>query len=1267
MDRTRWKSLKDAFATAVADAAAGHAINVIEACGGDRDLAAEVQRLVDEHLRLTRAGAPPPPVLIERDTLVAGRFRIADCIGSGRFGDVYRVVDAATGAELALKILRAADPVAIQYFKSEVRLLTDVNHPNIVGSYELIADDGRWMYSMELIDGIDLRRYLSALPIDRRLIGVRSCVRQIAEGVAALHGHGVLHRDLKPSNVLVTRDGRVVLVDFGLARVFRDDPRRPMTFAGTPDYMSPEQAAGEPLSEPSDWYAVGVIVYEALTGRRPFEGGWLDVLRRKQVERPQPPSVVVADVPPEFDVLCAGLLAPDPRQRASYADVMRALAPAATVVHRAAPVRPFIGRERLLQQLRDAYDRAETQRVVVHLSGPSGIGKTAVVREFLRRLTDTASPLIFAGRCYNGESVPFQALDDLVDQIVQHLRALSPAEVLRWLPRDFSALATMFPAFAPFLSRRQDPAARPDLVELRARALGALREMLGRFADGHRLVLAIDDLQWGDADGCAALGDLLSSPDAPSMLVLLAYRSEDVEANASLSALRDHIDTARSVATVLDVERLTDDETETLAASLLAHPIDRALLTRVLADAVGSPFLVGEIVQRVNQRGVDRVLARPFSLNEVVNSRIEALSIACRYCMELVAVAGQPTELAVVQACVRLPNVLAARDELIAHRLLRSRMVRGVEELEVYHDRIRAAIVARLASTSLVRRHRELAEALEAQGARDPERIAVHFEQAGMPESCAQFALAAGRRAARMLAFNKAARFLELALSTGAIDAAEIPGVHTEIADALANAGRGQQAAEHYLAACAGAPREEALELKQRAAEQLLYSGHVDRGLAMFEDVLSHVGMSLPKPMSRMPVGLLLRRARLKIRGLTFRERDASLVSRDMLLKVDASASVATGLSLVDVARGAALQTTSLLLALEAGEPGRIARALAMEAGYHSIRGARSKARVDALLARALELSDRTGDARAIGLTAVMTACAAWSLGRWMQCFELARAAREVLRSLHERVIWERDTASIFEIDGLRWAGRWADMTAILPQLLEDARARGDLYVQALLQMHAGSCAQLAADDPARAREGLAILERWSNDGFHVEHLVETHNQVEIAIYEDAGADAFARIEQRWPALMRSLLMRVQNFSIQMESLRARAALCAATTTASPSRRDALLRAARHGSRAIRKQDAAWGHVLAGLIDGGIESWSGRPESAIAAFASAETEADAAGMILHAAAARRARGALLGGDAGRQLQREGECAMAAEAIVNPPRLAGLFAPARFQK
>ncbi len=1266
MDPAQWERVRQVFYTAIA-AGPERSTQVLNLeCRGEPELAREIQPLVDQHFRAVKArgDAVASHALPDDSSMLAGRFRVISRLGGGGFGDVYRVVDERLGGEqLALKVLRSSDPLALHYFKREFRSLAGIFHRNIVTLHELIASEGRWMFTMEFVDGLDWLRYLEAQSAKDREAALRSCLPQLAEGLTALHKRNLLHRDVKPSNVLITADGRVVLLDFGLVRAFGDEAQGAVSLAGTPNYMSPEQISGAPIGEASDWYAVGVMLYQSLTGRVPFDCRTFEGLRLKQTEPPIPPVKIVRTAPAPLNELCLKLLATDPSKRASYEDVIRLVHPAPGVAVREPAGTVFVGRERMLRQLAAAYSTARERPVVVHLRGPSGIGKTVLLREFLRQLAREPDALVFAGRCHEGESVPYQALDELIDYIGQFFRR-SPVHVVeQFLPRNFAVLVKMFPALAPFVPADVRPGPRFDTVELRARALSALREMLGRFSEHHRVVLVIDDLQWGDADGCAALNDLLSSNDWPPVLTVLAYRSEDIEASAPLKALCAIDNRASGREThFIDLDHLEEAEALDLAERLLAAPRNSPTVRSAVEQSGGNPFLLQEIARWVNARGAIGDPSLPFSLADVVGSRLADLAPETRRFLELVALTGQPTQLSILQLAGKIQNVHSARDKLMATRFVRLRMARGREEVEIYHDRIRAPILAAMDPAVLVLRHRDLGRAMAAAGY-DPERIAAHFEQAHEAESCARYALLAARKAVEVLAFNKASRFFEMALATRSLDANATRMAHRECADALANAGLGPRAAEHYLAACDGADIDHSLEWNLRAAEQLLFSGHVDQGLAIFRTVLRQVGLRFPEPASRFPIDLLLLRARLRLRGLRWRERAAAEVPRALLLKADTCASVAIGLALIDVARGAALQTTSLMLALSTGEPTRVARALAMEAAYRSTAGVKAAAGAEKLLAQATALAESSGDPRAIGLAAAMSAGCAWNAGRWLDCYQSAALARETLRERHERVTWERDTASIFEVDALRWMGRWSEMKFILPELVEDARQRGDLYALSILQMHGGSCAELANDDPARARAGLKLLEQWSNTGFHVEHLIETHNQVEISLYLGNGAEALDLILQRWPAIRGSLLLRVQTFAIQMHCLRARAALGAAAAASAEKRRE-LLRFAGKETRAIRRKGAKWGELAIELIQGGIEALSGSPERALATFARAEKLADGVGMLLHAAAARRSRGLLLEGAGSHALVGSADETMSKEGVVNPERLAAVIAPCR---
>ncbi|HEU4730738.1 MAG TPA: serine/threonine-protein kinase, partial [Kofleriaceae bacterium] len=214
--------------------------------------------------------------------LGGGRFEVRGTLGAGGAGTVYRAFDHQLQREVAVKLLRQASGRDLYRFKKEFRALADIVHPNLVALHELHAVDGEWYFTMELVEGVSFIDWVRPSSVERGPVRSRQDIMasavdtgrlhgalvQLVDALIALHRAGKLHRDLKPSNVLVTQTGRLALLDFGLvASVAEGDPER--LAVGTPVYMSPEQAADQPLSEASDWYSLGAMLYEALVGRRP--------------------------------------------------------------------------------------------------------------------------------------------------------------------------------------------------------------------------------------------------------------------------------------------------------------------------------------------------------------------------------------------------------------------------------------------------------------------------------------------------------------------------------------------------------------------------------------------------------------------------------------------------------------------------------------------------------------------------------------------------------------------------------------------------------------------------------------------------------------------------------------------------------------------------------------------------------------------------------------------------------------------------------------
>ncbi|MEO7271901.1 MAG: serine/threonine-protein kinase, partial [Vicinamibacterales bacterium] len=535
MTPERWARIATLVEAAMAMPMASRAAYLEEESRGDAALQREAADLLsshDEEEALRAASETLTNPSMTASVWTHQRFERHGLLGRGGFGDVYRAYDRLHRQWVALKVLRLVDPMRLGRFKQEFRRTTTIRHRNVVPMHELFSNGEEWFFTMELVEGVSVLEYVRGKGLSGPLTSdawprLRHAFEQLVDGICALHDTGIVHGDIKPANVLVTAEGRVVLLDFGLVR---DIAHQPSIVAGTPAYMAPEQLSQGPVSEAADWYSLGMLLYEALTGGTPFAGTLWEVVWKKQREDVRLP--VLPWVPEGLASLCHALLERQPERRPAAAQIRERLRGEA-VVHSSPSVagaRPvFIGRNAYLDVLKDAFGRVgEGHAVAVHLYGLSGMGKSALVRRFLDGVRqERPATVILTGRCYESESVPFKALDELIDGLSRYLCGLAEAEVEALLPRDVSLLARVFPALrrVPRIGAEpRQPAEAPAAQELRDRALAALIELLDRLGARRHLVLWIDDLQWGDSDSVHVLRGLQRPTGAPCLLLILSYR-----------------------------------------------------------------------------------------------------------------------------------------------------------------------------------------------------------------------------------------------------------------------------------------------------------------------------------------------------------------------------------------------------------------------------------------------------------------------------------------------------------------------------------------------------------------------------------------------------------------------------------------------------------------------------------------------------------------------------------------------------------------------
>ncbi|MFO0595651.1 MAG: protein kinase [Myxococcaceae bacterium] len=1121
------------------------------------------------------------------------RFTPHRLVGRGNFGAVFEATDVGRGARVAVKVLRADRQASLAAFKREFRALADLAHDNLVALHELGRARDDSFLVMELVDGAELLASLASQPLE----AVRSTFAQVALGLGFLHAAGRLHRDLKPANVRVTPQGRAVVLDFGLAVVGRATGDEGLV--GSAAYLAPELASGGEASPASDLYALGVMLCEVLTGQRPFVGSGLEVLALKRAKEAE--VSFSAGVPDDVAGLVRRLLRRAPSERPDVREVVRVLDAAREPLLELQPDVPLVGRDDVLTAL-DAEVRRDGP-TAVWLSGPPGLGKSAVLRHFVARWEREAA--VFSSTCFEHETTPFRAIDGLVDGLARWLarEATLPPE----LATHAANLARSFPALRT-LRCLAGATSSASLVEAhRHEAALALKALLAHVATRQRVVVVIDDLHWADADSVPFLTELLEAAPRAPMCFVGALRDEGHPLlvplrRTSPSPPGERVGVRGDAGRLeLRLSPLDTDGSRTLVRAWAASAAD---VDAVLAAAQGNPFLLQALAGHGGK------------LESAVTARVARVPAGAKRLLEAVCLVGAP----LVRGAWGPAGALDLDEALALGHLRAGRLVRVRTDgaLEPYHDTLRRAVVDGLPADARRERHEGLVRALEAVRA-EPELLAEHLFGAGRSAEAAERAVEGAQRADAALAFHHAAKLYARALEWMPRHP-QRRAREVALGRALSNAGRGGEAADAFLRArelSGDAPS--ALELEREAAAQLLRTGHVDRGLSLTRQVLQAHGLRLTDTPRGAIASIVWSRLQVALRSWRFERREASQVDAAELARIDALTSASIGLAAVDSMRATELMARALVLALKTGEPRRLAICLGFETAFSGNAGGAGWERTQRVQELALSLAGSLHDDYAL-------ACARGGAG--IAAFHFGSLARSLEHLDHASALFmgcvgavkELFTLQLFALAGLAQQGQLAELGRRLGDHLRLAVERGDRYAEANLRSGLPNLAWLGVDDEARARHELELARPGLvTTGYSVQHFFELLGRFQLELYAGRGAVANEVLAAGLPPLERSLLRRTEWIAIAIDWMKGRAALATRST-----------RGVEAAARRIEARRRPWGNVLATSLRAGALAIDGDRARARAQLDAAATLAEGCELRLHATTARFAAAQLSG-------------------------------------
>ncbi|MFQ6104956.1 MAG: protein kinase, partial [Candidatus Glassbacteria bacterium] len=659
---------------------------------------------------MAKAARPTP-------SIIGRRYIIHERLGTGGMGAVYRATDRLTGNQVALKSVtlpaeqllfssRAGSTDLHLALAQEFRTLASLRHPNIISVLDYGFDEKINPYfTMNFLENaqtiLEAGRGASLTTQIGYLI-------QTLQALSYLHRRGVLHRDLKPENVLIVNGG-VKVLDFGLSvHTELDRARVDDSMVGTVAYMAPEFVRDREVSKSTDLYSVGVVAYELLSGRHPFDTSDMAILFDEIMNKPAPVSSIGME--DELTEVLSRLLTKSPEER--YWDANKVIRDICDATSRPLPPETveiresflqaarFVGRDKELAQLKEALDAAIVGNGSTWLiGGESGVGKSRLTEE-LRTLALVKGALVLRGQAVSEGGSPYSLWRDIIKRLVITTELKE---------EEASVLKPYIPHISDLLGYAVADPPPLDPLATQHRLFKTIAEVLSRQCKLQPVVLILEDLQWIESNSLAILDRLSSQVPNSSLLIIGNYRDDE----------RPHLPDELPGMERLKLKRLTDEGITELSSSMLGKAgCSKQVVSLLQRETEGNPFFLVETVHTLAEEAgqIDDIATmtlpeKVFSggVQEVVQRRLNRVPSNARPLLQLAAVAGRELDLSVLRELAPEEDI----DIWLTTGADSAVLEAQGEMWRFSHDKLRAGVLDALSDDTRPILHRSVAEAIE--------------------------------------------------------------------------------------------------------------------------------------------------------------------------------------------------------------------------------------------------------------------------------------------------------------------------------------------------------------------------------------------------------------------------------------------------------------------------------------------------------------------------------------------------------------------------